>query len=217
MAAVGTASISSATEAGNTVTITTSAPHGFQVGQSVTISGVGVAGYNGTFTVVSVTGTTFTYTDPTGSLGNSSGGTAAGGAVPTVTYSSPDGGFTWIVTFSGAGVHGGSIADGAYTILLNSSAVTFGASGATLTQSNRGTDTFYRLFGDNRGTQSVNTNDSRDFSRAFGHVNTDAAYVAAFDFDGDLLTALTDTITTTDSRQFARRFGVVYSGFTTTM
>ena len=53
-----------ATEAGNTVTITTTAGHGFTAGQTVVISGVGVAGYNGTFTIASVPQpTTFTYTD----------------------------------------------------------------------------------------------------------------------------------------------------------
>ena len=46
------------------------------VGQTVTISGVGAAGYNGSFVITSVPSpTTFTYTDVAG-LGNSGGGTA---------------------------------------------------------------------------------------------------------------------------------------------
>jgi autotransporter-associated beta strand protein len=65
-----------ATESGNTVTITTQSPHGFAVGQMVQISGVGTAGYNGTFTILSTTPTTFTYTDPVAGLANSGGGTA---------------------------------------------------------------------------------------------------------------------------------------------
>ena len=66
-----------ATESVNTVTITTTAPHGFTAGQTVTIAGVGVAGYNGSFVVASVpTATSFTYTDPTAGLGASGGGTA---------------------------------------------------------------------------------------------------------------------------------------------
>src|SRR5262249_27366403 len=53
-------------EQGNTVTISTTAPHGLQVGQAVVVSGVGVAGYNGTFTITSTpTPTSFTYTNPT--------------------------------------------------------------------------------------------------------------------------------------------------------
>src|SRR5205823_8360011 len=71
------ASPTGATEAGNTVTITTTAAHGFSVGQSVVIAGVAVAGYNGTFVIASVpTPTTFTYTNPTAGLAASGGGTA---------------------------------------------------------------------------------------------------------------------------------------------
>jgi hypothetical protein len=65
-----------ATETGNTVTITTTAAHGFVSGESVTIAGVALAGYNGTFTVTVASPTTFTYTDPTAGLVPSGGGTA---------------------------------------------------------------------------------------------------------------------------------------------
>ncbi len=65
-----------ATESGSTVTITTTAEHGFAAGDSVTIAGVGVAGYNGTFTILSVTPTTFTYTATRTGLPDSGGGTA---------------------------------------------------------------------------------------------------------------------------------------------
>ncbi len=70
------ASPTGATESGTTVTITTTAPHGFLVGESVLITGVGVAGYNGGFTITAVTPTTFQYADPTSGLANSGGGTA---------------------------------------------------------------------------------------------------------------------------------------------
>ena len=43
-----------ATESGTTVTISTAAAHGRSVGDVVTIAGVGVAGYNGTFTITAV-------------------------------------------------------------------------------------------------------------------------------------------------------------------
>ena len=63
------------------MTVTTTAPDLLTVGEPVTISGAGVAGYNGTFTVTSLpagpTGTTFTYTDPSTGLASSGGGTAA--------------------------------------------------------------------------------------------------------------------------------------------
>ncbi len=72
-----------ATESGNTVTITmasgTTLPGTLKVGSSVTIAGVTVAGYNGTFTVTGVpSATTFTYTNPTSGLANSGNGTVTG-------------------------------------------------------------------------------------------------------------------------------------------
>jgi len=51
-----------ATKTDFSVTITTTAPHGLSAGQSVTIAGVGVSAYNGTFPIVAApTATTFTY------------------------------------------------------------------------------------------------------------------------------------------------------------
>jgi hypothetical protein len=65
------------TESGNTVTISTSAAHGRSVGDWVTISGVGVSGYNGTYTITAVpTPRTFQYTDASSGLANSGGGSA---------------------------------------------------------------------------------------------------------------------------------------------
>ena len=70
--------IASATESGTTVTITTVGAHGFQAGQYVVIAGVGVSGYNGTFSIASASTTGFTYTATSG-LAASSGGTATTG------------------------------------------------------------------------------------------------------------------------------------------
>ncbi len=74
--------ISSATESGNTVTITLSSttPANFGVGDSVTISGVSNSSYNGTFTIAtSPSSTQFTYTLNTfTNLSAASGGNAIG-------------------------------------------------------------------------------------------------------------------------------------------
>lgn len=71
------ASTNGATESGTTVTITTTAAHGFKKGQEVQVLGVPVSGYNGQFAIVSVpTTTTFTYTATTSGLAASGGGTA---------------------------------------------------------------------------------------------------------------------------------------------
>lgn len=66
-----------ATESGTTVTITTTEPSGFEVGQNAQIVGVPISGYNGTFPILSTPSrTSFTYTVPTSALAPSGGGTA---------------------------------------------------------------------------------------------------------------------------------------------
>jgi hypothetical protein len=91
-----------ATESGKTVTITTTTPHNFVVGQSVVVSGVGVSGYDGTFTITSVASTTFTYQDSTAGLANSGDGivTGASGATQTA-YLQPGASLSQNVTFNG--------------------------------------------------------------------------------------------------------------------
>ncbi len=76
--------LSTATESGTTVTITTaSVPSGMIVGGGVEVGAVSVAGYNGIFTITGpgaagspITGTTFTYTAATSGLGAGTGGVA---------------------------------------------------------------------------------------------------------------------------------------------
>src|SRR5271168_2580416 len=69
---------SGATENGFLVTITTTSSHGLSAGQSVTIAGVAVTGYNGTFPVVAVPNPTqFTYIAGASGLAASGGGTSA--------------------------------------------------------------------------------------------------------------------------------------------
>src|SRR4029077_15552690 len=74
----GLAASGGGTAASATATIQTTAAHGFVTGQLVTTTGIGVAGYNGTFSVISVPDAThFTFTASTGGLAASGGGTAA--------------------------------------------------------------------------------------------------------------------------------------------
>jgi Tfp pilus assembly protein PilV len=76
---VPTANISTVTRSGSTVTVTTTAPHSFVVGNRVAIVGVAstpASLYNGSFTVTSpVTSTMFSYTSSSGT-GTGTGGTA---------------------------------------------------------------------------------------------------------------------------------------------
>ena len=76
MAKVGGLGIASASESTTTVTITTVQSLSLSPGDSVIIEGVGVTGYNGTFTIESVISPTqFTYQNSTTGLAVSSGGT----------------------------------------------------------------------------------------------------------------------------------------------
>ena len=68
--------------------ITTTTPHGFFVGESVTIAGNSVGGYAGTFLITSVPSpTSFTYQNNNNNIGESTGGTATVGSPATNTIS----------------------------------------------------------------------------------------------------------------------------------
>ncbi|PYT52136.1 MAG: hypothetical protein DMG43_12610, partial [Acidobacteria bacterium] len=101
------ASPTGATENGFLVTITTTAAHGLAAGQSVTIAGVGVAGYNGTFPVVSAPTTTqFTYIAGASGLAASGGGTAASATATIQTVAAHGFVAGQLVTTSGIGIAG---------------------------------------------------------------------------------------------------------------
>jgi hypothetical protein len=121
--------------------------------------------------------------------------TFASGTLPTLTWTaiSPnaDGSSTqWAVTFSGAGVLNGSIADGVYDITVNGSAVASDAN-PTVTGTSR-TDTFYRLFGDATGAGSVGVQDYNAFLTTYQLKTTAAGYLAYFNEDGDTKVDLGD-------------------------
>lgn len=92
-----TPSVNGLTESGTTVTVTLGSPHGLTIGtsgQTITIAGAGVSGYNTspTTTIVSVTGAyTFTYTAGSSGLANSGGGTCTllGGTVAALLAFQP--------------------------------------------------------------------------------------------------------------------------------
>lgn len=96
-----------AIENGFLVTITTNTAHGLSAGQSVTIAGVGVASYNGTFPVVAIPSSTqFTYIAGASGLAASGGGTAAP-ATATIQTTTPHGLIIGqLVTTSGIAVAG---------------------------------------------------------------------------------------------------------------
>jgi hypothetical protein len=125
------------------------------------------------------------------------------GTVPTLTWSAinpnSDGSATqWAVTFSGSGVAGNSIANGAYDITLNSTDVSSAANPAVTVQS-RPADTFYRLFGDINGDGVVNAADNFQFKTAL------TTYNAAFDYNDD------GAVNAADNFQFKNSMSVDFS------
>lgn len=127
------------------------------------------------------------------------------GTIPTLNWAAvnPDGNGAsaqWIVTFSGSGVLGGSIANGVYDITLNTAAVT-SESNPLLPALPHNTDTFYRLFGDVYGTESVTAADYNLLKKAL------RTYDVRFDYNGD------GVVDITDYNQFANDLSVEFTGF----
>jgi hypothetical protein len=134
------------------------------------------------------------------------------GTAPTLSWASVAGtsDTEWAVTFSGNGVTGGSIADGAYTITVTDpGSIAAESDGTTLTLADSGvggaTQSFYRLFGDINGDGIVNAADAAKFKQAL------TTYNAAFDYNQDGI------VNAFDSAQFKNDLTVSYSGFTPTI
>jgi hypothetical protein len=130
------------------------------------------------------------------------------GTLPALSWSSPDDGATWVVTFSGNGVVNRSIADGVYDITLNAAAVS-DAAGQALAAGR--TDTFFRLYGDGNGDGTVNNSDTFKVKTSFLKNAGDAAYLAYFDYNGD------GTVNNSDTFQLKQRFLTTYTGFAATI
>jgi hypothetical protein len=109
------ASPTGATQSGYLVTITTTSAHGLSAGQTVTISGVAVTNYDGTFPVVATPSSTqFTYIAGATGLAASGGGTSASATV-TIQTSSAHG----LVVGQSVDISGVAVTayNGTYTIL----------------------------------------------------------------------------------------------------
>jgi hypothetical protein len=221
------ATISTATESGSTVTVTTSAAHGFSVGQQVAISGVSVSGYNGTFTITAVTSTTFTYTATATSLAGGTGGTAT----PTVsltfiiptgfgTYNATTGQGTNVTklvikflnttetttTFNNADPLGNTVGlvDGNFFLNTDTTKVTDQQSKQLDGDRDgnfggNGHDEFWRLFGDVNGDRQVDGLDNDVFRTAYGTTSTQSGYLWYLDFELSL------AIDNADRTQFRNR------------
>src|SRR5579859_480403 len=123
------ASPTGATQNGFLVTITTSSAHGLSAGQSVTVAGVGVAGYNGTFPVAAIlSNTQFTYIAGVSGLAASGGGTSASATATIQTTTAHGLAVGQLVTTTGIGVAG---YNGTFTITGVPDATHFAFTAAT--------------------------------------------------------------------------------------
>ncbi len=149
---------------------------------------------------VNLTAAAFTIT----AIQNNPGSTV--GIVPTVNVAAVPFTNEWVVTFTDPvnnSVVGHSIANGAYTIAINPAAVTAVSGGQNLSAGE--TDTFYRLYGDVTGVQSVKNVDANAFNRAWGNFYYTAGYNAALDYNDD------GKFTNIDANAFNRAFNTRYS------
>ena len=134
------------------------------------------------------------------------------GTVPTLNWAPVAGtnDMEWAVNFTGSGVTGGSIANGAYTITVNDpSAITAVSDNQALSLAASGSDaptqSFYRLYGDINGDELVNAADNLKFKQAL------TTYNAAFDFNDDGI------VNAADNLKFKADLTVGFSGFTPTI
>ncbi len=149
---------------------------------------------------VTLTAAAFTIT----AIQNSPGSTV--GVVPTVNVAAVPFTNEWVVTFTDptkGSVIGNSIANGAYTIAINPAFVTAVSGGQNLSAGE--TDTFYRLYGDVTGAESVTSVDGSAFNAVWGNRAYAAGYVAALDYNDD------GKYTNIDANAFNRAFNIRYS------
>lgn len=126
---------------------------------------------------------------------------SSGAAIPsaTITLSNPSADQrTYLLTFSGSAVIGGSLPDGVYDLVITASGVK-DINGAPLTASY--TQRFHRLFGDNNGDRRVNLLDYRALRTTLGRSNGSGLFNDALDYDGG------GSVNVLDLTQFRRRFG----------
>jgi hypothetical protein len=127
------------------------------------------------------------------------------GTIPTLNYTSSDGGITWIVTFSGNGVVGNSIANGVYDITLSTDPTVVSSVNHPGAPVQAQTNTFYRLFGDINGDHVVNAADNLQFRTAL------SVYNAIFDYNGD------GAVNAADNLKFRTALSTTFGDFVTTI
>jgi hypothetical protein len=126
----------------------------------------------------------------------------------SIATSTVDGRTQAVLTFAGADVIDGSLAEGSYTLTIHGDLIhdTYGRSldaDADGVAGGDRTDAFFRLYGDSDGDGDVDGLDRDLFRSAFHTSAGDAAYLWYFDFNGD------GVVDGHDNGPFNRRFGQI--------
>jgi hypothetical protein len=123
-----------------------------------------------------------------------------------VAVSEVDGKTVAVLTFSGPGIVGGSLADGNYALAVRGDHV-HDRFGRALDGDGNGTaggdrtDALFRLYGDSDGDRDVDLHDLGRFLSTLGRGEGDPQYLAYFDVNGDARVGVVDLVA------FAHRFG----------
>jgi RHS repeat-associated protein len=103
----------------------------------------------------------------------------------SITQANPSNdGKTYVITFSGSEIIGGSLPDGAYALTVHSGLVTVNSTGLALAAPNQSFN-FYRLFGDVLGHGIMDADDFNEFIVAYGARVGSRHYNADMDFNSD--------------------------------
>jgi len=128
-----------------------------------------------------------------------------GSAVPNTTLNVANPSrdkMTFVCTFSGSAITGGSLADGIYDLIVDAGLALDRAGNPLGAAFSR---TFHRLFGDFDGNMTVNNADYFKFKSTYGRSSGDVLYLRLFDYDDN------GVINNSDYFQFKRRYGWVFN------
>ncbi len=107
---------------------------------------------------------------------------------------------TYVITFTGAGIVGGSLEDGLYTLTIHHSDI-HETSSLALAMTADTTEKFFRLFGDANGDGQVNSDDLAVFRSTYKKKSGQAGYLSFMDFNQD------GKVDEFDYGQFLMRYG----------
>jgi hypothetical protein len=211
---VHTFSVTFKTTGNQTVTVTdttASFPVTGVSGQVAVVAPIGVQGVqinDGSSQRSMVTSITVTFSTAVGTVDDGAFQvTRQSGGDPTVVVSWNVAHTAATLTFTGAQIIGGSLQDGNYSLVMDSTKIhdatggLLDGDGDGLSGGARAADTFFRLFGDSDGDRDVDNLDLFHFRQAFGSASADANYKAYFDYDSD------GDVDNLDLFHFRQRFG----------